>query len=344
MTAVRRTVAVLGGALLILFVASPLAAVKTDVVVLNNGDHITGEVKKLQFGRLEYGTDDIGTINIEWLDVAELTSTSVFEVETTDATRYIGRLEPRGDATMAVVGDVSTQVLAHADVVGIYKINRGFWKKLDGSFDLGMTYTQADATSQFNFDLELEVRRPNRHTSFDFSGILTDDEDSDTTRRFDATYSFLRLRRSRWFSELFSAAQGNQELGLDLRVLAGAAIGREAIQTNRTVLRGAAGLAVKEEWPVAGSSEEDVEALVAGSYSFFTFDYPSTRVDLRITAFHGLSTDAALRVESDVSVRRELVKDFYISLSAYESYDADPIVETAEENDWGFTTSIGWSF
>ena len=60
--------------------------------------------------------------------------------------------------------------------------------------------------------------------------------------------------------------------------------------------------------------------------------------------FHGLSNDAALRVEGDISVRRELVKDFYISLSAYESYDADPIVETAEENDWGFTTSIGWSF
>jgi hypothetical protein len=330
--------------MLSLFAATAAAAIKTDVVVLRNGDHITGEVKKLQFGRLQYGTDDIGTINIEWLDVTELTSTSVFEVEISDSTRYIGRLEPRGNATMAVVGDASTQVLAHADVVGIYKLDRGFWKRLDGSFDLGLTYTQADATSQFNFDLELEVRRPNRQSSFDFSGILTDDEDSDTTRRFDATYSYLRLRRSRWFNQFFSAAQGNQELGLDLRVLAGAAIGREAIQTNRTVLRGAAGLAVNEEWPVAGTNEEEIEALVVGTYSFFTFDYPSTSVDIHLSVFHGLSNESALRLEGDISVRRELVKDFYISLSAYESYDAEPIVETAEQNDWGFTTSIGWSF
>jgi hypothetical protein len=317
---------------------------RTDVVVLRNGDHITGEVKKLQFGRLQYKTDDIGTINIEWLDVAELTSNSTFEVEISDSTRYVGRLEARGNGTMAVVGDAGTQVLAHAEVVGIYKLDRGFWKRLDGSFDLGLTYTQADNTSQFNFDLELEVRRPNRQTSFDFSGILTDDEDSDNTRRFDATFSHLRLRRSRWFSQIFAAAQGNQELGLDLRVLAGGAVGREAIQTNRTVLRGSAGLAVKEEWPVEGASEEEIEALVAGTYSFFTFDYPSTSIDIHLSVFHGLESGAALRLEGDISIRRELVKDLYFSVSAYESYDADPIVETAEQNDWGFTTSIGWSF
>ena len=327
--------------------ATPASAQRTDVVVLQNGDHITGEVKKLQFGRLEYKTDDIGTINIEWLDVAELTSSSVFEVELSDSARYVGSLEARGNGTLAVVGDISTQVFPHGDIVGIYKIDRGFWKQLDGSFDLGLTYTQADHTSQFNFDLELEMRRPNRQSSFDFSGILNsdqDEEESEDTRRFDATFSHLRLRKSRWFNQLFAAAQGNQELGLDLRFLAGAAIGREAIQTNRTVLRGAAGLAINEEWAVDGATEEEIEALLAGTYSFFTFDYPNTRIDIELTVFRGLSKEGAVRLEADISIRRELVKDFYISLSAYESYDDDPIVETAATNDWGFTTSIGWSF
>jgi hypothetical protein len=113
--------------------APPAQAARTDVVVLRNGDRITGEVKTLQFGRLQYKTDDIGTINIEGLDVAELTSSSVFEVEITDSTRYVGSLESRGNATMAVVGDTGTQVLDHAYVVGIYKLDRGFWKRLDGS-------------------------------------------------------------------------------------------------------------------------------------------------------------------------------------------------------------------
>jgi hypothetical protein len=340
----RALAATLAASWITLSAAAAERAPRTDVVVLQNGDRITGEVKRLRNGRLQLRTDDAGTLNVEWLHVAEVTSSSVFEVETTDFSRFVGSLEPRGGATVAVVGDAGTQVLAHAAVVRIDPLDRGFWKRLDGSFDLGHTHTQADNATQFTFDLELEVRRPNRQNSFDFNGILTNDEDSDSTRRFDATFSHLRLRQSRWFTQLFTAAQGNQELGLDLRVLAGATIGRDAIHSNRTILRGAAGLAVKEEWPVEGADEQEVEALLAGTYSFFTFDYPSTRIDVQLAVFHGLSSEGALRLEGDVSLRRELVRDFYVSISAYESYDADPIVGDARQNDWGFTTSIGWSF
>ena len=39
-----------------------VAAPKTDVVVLVNGDRITGEVKQLERGILTYGTDFMGTL------------------------------------------------------------------------------------------------------------------------------------------------------------------------------------------------------------------------------------------------------------------------------------------
>jgi hypothetical protein len=48
------------------------AQVKTDVVRLVNGDAITGEVSDLGRGRLEYKTDDAGTIYIEWDRVVSL--------------------------------------------------------------------------------------------------------------------------------------------------------------------------------------------------------------------------------------------------------------------------------
>jgi hypothetical protein len=268
----------------------------------------------------------------------------MFEVETTDARRFVGRLEPRGDSMMAVIDDDQVDVLPHATVVRLTRLDAGFWRRLEGSFDLGFTYTQADRTTQFNFDLEVDQRRPNHQTSFDFSGILTDEEDGDRTRRFDATFAHLGLRRSRWFLQTVGAAQGNEELGLDLRALAGFGFGRNTIQTNRTLLRGSAGLAVVEEWATTGENDEELEAALGGNYSFFTFDFPNTSVDIRLTVFHGLSGDGALRAEGDFSVRRELWKDLYISLSAYESYDADPLVTTAASNDYGLTTSIGWSF
>ena len=46
--------------------AMPAVAAKTDVIVLINGDHITGEVKDLSYGQLKFKTDHMGTIYIEW--------------------------------------------------------------------------------------------------------------------------------------------------------------------------------------------------------------------------------------------------------------------------------------
>jgi len=52
-------------ALLFGFWALPALAAKTDVVVLLNGDRITGEVKELSYGQLKFKTDDMGTLYIE---------------------------------------------------------------------------------------------------------------------------------------------------------------------------------------------------------------------------------------------------------------------------------------
>jgi hypothetical protein len=46
-------------ALLILCSPLPLYAEKTDIVILRNGDKITGEINKLDRSLLEYSTDDM---------------------------------------------------------------------------------------------------------------------------------------------------------------------------------------------------------------------------------------------------------------------------------------------
>jgi len=59
--------------LLLLATSSALDAQgKTDVVTLANGDRITGEVKRLDRGRLEFSTDDAGTLYLEWDKLASV--------------------------------------------------------------------------------------------------------------------------------------------------------------------------------------------------------------------------------------------------------------------------------
>src|SRR5690348_3335549 len=66
---------------------------KTDVVTLANGDRITGEITKLERGRLEYKTDDIGTLYLEWDKLVSLvTATRLVEVELADGRTFLGTL------------------------------------------------------------------------------------------------------------------------------------------------------------------------------------------------------------------------------------------------------------
>jgi hypothetical protein len=83
--------------------AGPALAARTDVVVLRNGDRLTGELTELDRGRLTFKTDDVGTVAIEWDDVAGVTAAATFEVEDLDGRQYFGALQPGAAGTLAVV-------------------------------------------------------------------------------------------------------------------------------------------------------------------------------------------------------------------------------------------------
>ena len=66
----------------------------TDIVVLANGDRITGEVKRLERGRLEFSTDDAGTLYLEWDKLVSVIAARVVEVVTGDGRRFLDGLLP----------------------------------------------------------------------------------------------------------------------------------------------------------------------------------------------------------------------------------------------------------
>jgi len=61
---------------------------RTDVVTLANGDRITGEVIRLERGRLEFKTDDAGTLYLEWDKLTSLVANRLVEVVTSDGRRF----------------------------------------------------------------------------------------------------------------------------------------------------------------------------------------------------------------------------------------------------------------
>src|SRR5215475_8907181 len=67
---------------------------KTDILIMQNGDRMTCEVKGLTGGVLYVSFDYIdGTASVDWSKVARLESTQLFVVKTVDGSVYTGTLK-----------------------------------------------------------------------------------------------------------------------------------------------------------------------------------------------------------------------------------------------------------
>ena len=80
-------------AFVLICLPSLLYAEKKDIIILRNGNKITGEIKKLDRGMLEYSTDDMGTIHIEWDKIIHISSLDSFEIELQTGQRFYGSIQ-----------------------------------------------------------------------------------------------------------------------------------------------------------------------------------------------------------------------------------------------------------
>ena len=79
-------------ALAVAMASEPAVAQKTDVVILSNGNAVTGEVKEFQRGKMKFSTDAMGTVYVEWPKIVTLTTDKTFEIELEDGTTFFGSM------------------------------------------------------------------------------------------------------------------------------------------------------------------------------------------------------------------------------------------------------------
>ena len=334
----------LAGAVL-LGVAPVAHAQRTDVVTLANGDRITGEILRLDRGRLEFKTDDAGTLYLEWDNLATVVTKRQVDLETRDGVRYFGSLAPAPARALTVAraqGDVAVPM---ADVTSITPIGRSFWRKLDGSIDTGFNYTQSSGIGTLTFNSDTVYRRPAFQARVAASVTLTrTDEDSDRDDRATLNLSYLRYPWKRWFLLGVGRFETNESLGVVLRSQVAGATGPRLINSNRAQLAIGAGLAANNEQGVDVDATQNIEAIFLFQTSYFTYDRPSTNLDIGLQYYPSLSDPGRHRVQFDTSVKRELLKDLFVALTLYNSYDNRPPNATADRNDVGIVASIGWTY
>jgi putative salt-induced outer membrane protein YdiY len=324
------------------------AAPKTDVVVMTNGDKITGEIKSLEYNRLKLSTYHMGTIYIEWDKIASLQSDQYLLLERTDGTRYYGQLAAGDDESRLFVKrevDKPAQAVDKSLIVRAQPIIGGdVIDRLDGYISAGLDAAKANNRTSLDFSGGLSSRTRVRAWALDGSMNLTDDSTGATSERYQLQGSYRQFVRARDFYLGFAGLERNTELDLNLRTTAGGGYGRYFLQNNHTELVGGLGLAYSHENYLGGETVDSVEGVIMSSFKVFRYDFPETDIGGSLTLLPSLTQSGRYRAEADLRAKYEFVDDLYFELKVYGSYDSKPPLADSQQSDYGVTTSLGYTF
>ena len=326
-------------------IASPALAAKTDVLVMKNGDRITGEVEMLLRGRLRFGTDDMGTIEIEWDKVASVTAAATFELEDLEGRQLFGSLRPgSGEGVVTIADSTGTRELKLLSIARISRLEATFWKRLDGAVDVGASYTSSSELYKLDLGAESRYERPGYAFSANASATLSRQPEVEDTRRASLGFNASRRKPNWWLYFSQALLEMNAELGFNLRSSVAGGIGRFLVRSLHDDLLAGAGLSVNREDPVEGENTTNPELLVILQYGRFAYDFPKIDTQFTLTGYEGISGWDRTRLELDARIRREVLKDFDVIVRGYESYDSRPPTADAAHNDFGVSFALSWSY
>lgn len=80
--------------------------------------------------------------------------------------------------------------------------------------------------------------------------------------------------------------------------------------------------------------------MIRSSFDIFQLNIPITRLSANVSVFPGITKNGRMLVNSDITLRNELFRDFFSDLSFYGSYDNQPAGGAAKD-DYGVITSLG---
>jgi hypothetical protein len=321
---------------------------KTDIVVMRNGDRVTGEVKSLEYGILELSTDHMGTVKIEWPEISSIESKIAFDVEQIGGMRSHGVLTTANGKLLVANGEAEPEAVSLASVTRLSELQPGFWQRVNGTFSIGYNYTKSSDISVGNFSLTSRYTGERIRSTLDINGNRTSSPGQEATDQesIQSTVQFLSDKPRFWV--LLNTIESNEQLGIETRLQSGAAVARYFKQTAYSELTGYGGLAINAERTTAVDDKQtSVEGVLGGQWRIFRFTEPEVSLTAQAALYPSITEQGRYRSSLNLTMARDLIKDFTINLTLYQSYDSDPPAEAngvINKMDYGVVTAFGYKF
>lgn len=340
---------------LVLLVTSPLfAREKTDVLVMKNGDRLTGEIKGLDSGVLYVSFDYIlGTSSVQWSKVSWLESKQLFIVKTADGSVYTGTLstaetEEKRPVQIEVVESPQRQtVLPRTQIVKVSETSENFWQRFNGGIDTGIIYSKGNQTTQYSVGAQLNYLRERWSADASYDSTLSSSSGAaSAATRNQINLSAMRLLPwKNWFYTGIGSFLQSSEQDIHLQSNLGVGIGRYLKNTNHVQIALIGGVAWQhtdyKQSVVAVPAEEIGAALIGAQVKFFRFN--KTNLTLTTSAFPALNELGRIFVNTNATYYIKITGDLSWNISFYGNWDNQP-PNHYSSSDYGSSSGLTYSF
>jgi len=293
-------------------------------------------------GKLDLTTDDAGRLRIEWIKIARLTSTKLFEVELSSGRRYYGTLSSPQDYNLQV-GPEKADTVPIVDVITITPMNEYFWARVRAYLDLGFTLAKANNAMTLLSDGEFAYRGQYFGGAFDFNTYWQRDKNSTVVGQLSmnltGTYYLSRLRL-----QLQLGYDHNDELDLVYRVDIGGGVAYPVVRDTWNELWLTGGFLFAQEKYSNGETGVNVAAYVGEEWEAFIFDRPRLSAGIVTQIIPVLSELWRTRGTVTGRVRYEVFRNFFLGGNISFTFDTRPPDPAASHTDYLVSLTIGWSY
>jgi len=322
-----------------------------DVVILKNGDRLTGEIKGLQRGELRFKSSYMAeAVRLDWTKVQRLESKSAFLVLLTDGqlltgSMRVGPIAGIGDNIFVIEFQKNSLVVKQLDVVKITPVEANFWHQLEGSVDFGFSFTSGNNQYQTELAATTTYRRGDQSMTVSVDSVFSGQPKGTSTARKEFTFDYRKQLNEKYYVGGLLDFLSSDQQSLDLRTTVGGLIGRNLVQSERTRFSIFGGLVANREKysaEVNQARKTNLDALTG--FDFSTFRFKTTDIRSRFMLFPSLTTPGRMRMQATSDLNIEIAKDLYWGFHVYENYDSKPPLLFTKKNDLGVSTSVGWKF
>ncbi len=337
-------------AIVVLAVPAHVRAQMADTVILRSGNLVIGEVQTLNRGDLSFDTDEMDVVEIDWEEIALITSGQFFEVLLVSGEEFFGSLASADTGMLVIVGAMRADTVPFPEVVGIRTIERRFWARTNGFVDLGADLAKANrlrsllVKARFNYAGQEWGLELSGESYWQRQQSVSAEGDTTTQRTSRNKYSLAgsRFLGARWAITGSGQGEQDEEFFLDLRFL-GVVTGSFWIVRNRGVeLSVSAGAVLNKEQYVDEDPATSGEIQLGSVLD--AFDVGDIDIYTALTTYVNPADDGRLRLHFDARIAWEIISDFTVGLNVTERFDSKPGSETAGKRNYQYTFSIGWSW